>query len=130
MGVFSTLEINPPLYCPFCGEKHTSTQTYDVGYCEYYKVGQKAPLKSHRKNIIMKDEFICGGEDHDRIRCEMFNLGKQTMFPKGNPYNTHPMFCFSCFKDGIYLGTVLDMDSALLLLGNPDEEEVELMVVY
>jgi hypothetical protein len=132
MGVFSTLEINPPLFCPYCGEQHKSTQTYSVGYCEYYKIGDKAKSLegNNNKYIIHKNDFICFGKEHDAVRSKALNLGMQTYDPKGNPYNTYPMFSFSCFKDEIYLGTVLNLDDALLLLDHPEDDEYELVFVY
>jgi hypothetical protein len=117
MGVFSELQIDPPLYCPYCGEIHKIAQTYDVGYCEYYKIGDKTPIKTMGK-LIMKDNLICDGENHRLNRTKVL-CG-----------NESPMFCFYCFEDGRYLGTVLNIEDALAILNFPRREEYMLELVY
>lgn len=133
MGVFSTLQINPHLFCPYCGQPIESTQTYSVGYCESYRIGDKVKGRlesaTNKKYLIQKDELICNGKDHDKRRSEVLNLGLSGS-ERGNPYNTFPMFSFSCFKDKVYKGTVLSLDDALLLLDFPEDEELEVLQVY
>ena len=133
MGVFSTLQVNPPLFCSYCGQQIKSTQTYSVGYCEYYKIGDKVKgqleSSTNKRYLIQKNELICDGKDHDRIRAEALNLGLSGS-EKGNPYNTYPMFSFSCFDNKVYKGTVLNLDDALLLLDFPEDEELEILQVY
>lgn len=131
MSYFSCLEIKPFLFCPYCGEKHYTVQTKEVDSLKLIKVGDKVKYSSNNKRfLILKDEFHCFGTDCSKNRAILLNLGKQTIYPKGDPYNTTPMYYYACFDKLVYKGTVLNLDDALTLLNNPEEEEIDYFEVY
>lgn len=66
MGIFLTLEFKHPLYCPYCGEKHTSIQySGGGGGMDVFKVGDTC--KSFEPNTINKRCILKNGMENYQL---------------------------------------------------------------
>lgn len=62
MGMFDTFNFQSPLFCPYCGAKHTSVQSkkYECGL-RTFSPGDEVELPGEEQNSLSRHELICFG---------------------------------------------------------------------
>lgn len=98
MGMFDTIHFSKPIYCSYCGEKHTSTQTKRL--LKAMQTIRINDLTYYKGSGVFPDKLLC----HDQKKC---NKIRETYNALWGPD------IYIVIKDGVYVGTFPNEEIAM-----------------
>ncbi len=106
MGVYNTFVSDESFFCSVCGGEYKDTQEYDLGYAQFYEIGDKVKEVSSKceGNTIAERSFICLSD-----KCKE---KKKRMFDESVPFDK----CYIVIENYIFIGITFSLFLAKYLL--------------